>query len=311
MDARVTIPYWDWGNGDDETEISQLFTDSRMSPLGIGGGSIGPVTSGAFSANGNNLNPMGWTIHPDLRQRALPNNSLHRRTQFIDLSSPWPTGTVISNLLAENDFHQFRPGLEWPPHGIVHMRITGDMSQMTSPNDPIFFMHHAQVDRLWAQWQRSHPGSANYNPLNRAGPGHVIDTPMWPWDRGLSQTTIQGIVNLLPRFPEIDVVRPLDVLDHRDMGYCYDDEPDCPCPRPIVGVPKNPRGEILTTFRIGEEIPTTILPGEDITTFARGEEFPPFPPFPPTDPRIDDPVPFRDRFRTATDPQIGNIFGRF
>jgi hypothetical protein len=27
-----------------------------------------------------------------------------------------------------------------------------------------------------------------------------------------------------------DIVTPEDVLDHRALGYCYDDEPDCPCP---------------------------------------------------------------------------------
>ena len=37
------------------------------------------------------------------------------------------------------------------------------MAQMTSPNDPIFFLHHCQVDRIWAQWQQEHPGNANYN----------------------------------------------------------------------------------------------------------------------------------------------------
>jgi tyrosinase len=33
-----------------------------------------------------------------------------------------------------------------------------------SPNDPVFFMHHANVDRLWASWQVAHPGPENYLP---------------------------------------------------------------------------------------------------------------------------------------------------
>jgi len=33
-----------------------------------------------------------------------------------------------------------------------------------SPNDPVFFMHHANVDRLWASWQVAHPGPENYQP---------------------------------------------------------------------------------------------------------------------------------------------------
>jgi len=33
-----------------------------------------------------------------------------------------------------------------------------------SPNDPVFFMHHANVDRAWASWQVAHPGPENYLP---------------------------------------------------------------------------------------------------------------------------------------------------
>ena len=33
-----------------------------------------------------------------------------------------------------------------------------------SPNDPAFFIHHANVDRVWASWQAEHPGPENYEP---------------------------------------------------------------------------------------------------------------------------------------------------
>jgi tyrosinase len=37
-----------------------------------------------------------------------------------------------------------------------------------SPNDPVFFLHHANVDRVWATWQLAHPGSDNYQPQGGA-----------------------------------------------------------------------------------------------------------------------------------------------
>jgi hypothetical protein len=40
---------------------------------------------------------------------------------------------------------------------VVHRWIGGDMLSMTSPNDPIFFLHHSNVDRIWAKWQLEHP----------------------------------------------------------------------------------------------------------------------------------------------------------
>ena len=33
------------------------------------------------------------------------------------------------------------------------------MGPGTSPNDPVFFLHHCNVDRLWARWQYAHPNA--------------------------------------------------------------------------------------------------------------------------------------------------------
>lgn len=32
-----------------------------------------------------------------------------------------------------------------------------------SPNDPLFFLHHAQVDRVWWLWQQQNPAARNYD----------------------------------------------------------------------------------------------------------------------------------------------------
>ncbi len=60
----------------------------------------------------------------------------------------------------------FRSDLEGDPHGTLHGWVGGPggtMSGMSSPNDPIFFLHHAPVDRMWARWQANgHQGSAFY-----------------------------------------------------------------------------------------------------------------------------------------------------
>lgn len=46
----------------------------------------------------------------------------------------------------------FEPSIEGAPHNPVHDIIGGYMTTMESPMDPIFFLHHANVDRLWAAW---------------------------------------------------------------------------------------------------------------------------------------------------------------
>jgi tyrosinase len=46
----------------------------------------------------------------------------------------------------------FETSIEDAPHGPVHDVIGGIMADMQSPLDPIFWLHHANVDRLWVAW---------------------------------------------------------------------------------------------------------------------------------------------------------------
>ncbi|KAI8846544.1 hypothetical protein BC829DRAFT_419063 [Chytridium lagenaria] len=75
------------------------------------------------------------------------------------------------------DFNGFRELLESLPHNNFHMSITGSIrsSHMSDPavavNDPIFFLHHNNMDRHWQYFQNAHKeladsfnGEASYPP---------------------------------------------------------------------------------------------------------------------------------------------------
>lgn len=49
--------------------------------------------------------------------------------------------------------------LEGSPHNNVHGQVSGDMATFWSPRDPIFWLHHANIDRIWTLWDARHPGS--------------------------------------------------------------------------------------------------------------------------------------------------------
>ncbi len=78
-------------------------------------------------------------------------------------------------------------GLEIQPHGIIHTAVGGpitgggpepdllDLGLMTNPDtaalDPIFWLHHANIDRLWTVWSRqakrpTDPADAFQNPTD-------------------------------------------------------------------------------------------------------------------------------------------------
>jgi tyrosinase len=86
--------------------------------------------------------------------------------------------TVISAVMASQNYSTFHGNLGGGPHESVHAGISqsrnGDMGLLTAPNgnpleisarrfgltyniDPIFFLHHTQLDRLWWLWQQASP----------------------------------------------------------------------------------------------------------------------------------------------------------
>ena len=91
-------------------------------------------------------------------------------------------------------YGQFR-SLEGNPHGSAHVSFTGAIRSIgTAATDPLFFMLHANVDRLWAKWQWLNKRfdvtkTSTFTPLGKAGSpgaariGHNFQDTMWPWNQ--------------------------------------------------------------------------------------------------------------------------------
>jgi hypothetical protein len=52
--------------------------------------------------------------------------------------------------------------LELQPHNVVHSALGGLMGDpLTAAQDPIFWLHHANIDRLWNRWLQKGQGRAD------------------------------------------------------------------------------------------------------------------------------------------------------
>lgn len=72
-----------------------------------------------------------------------------------------PVQADVNTAMSQNSFTSFQTSLESGPHNWVHNAVGGTMATSASPADPLFWLHHANVDRIWAEWQKMHTGAAH------------------------------------------------------------------------------------------------------------------------------------------------------
>ena len=93
--------------------------------------------------------------------------------------------------------------MEGRPHGSAHVSFNGPINDIsTAPQDPLFFLLHCNVDRLWAKWQftfeRDLPADfetyphQNKREISFTTPSYLfglfpedytlVDALQWPWD---------------------------------------------------------------------------------------------------------------------------------
>jgi len=137
------LPYWDW-------------TAQRRLPP-------------AFVAGNAASNPL---FHPRTLANALPDDMVGRGVMARVLRSPDFEAFGSTRPDGQNSPDRgwlrregTRTELEFNPHDGVHIALGGDMAQVPlSSRDPIFWLHHGNIDRLWASWnQLGHDNSSEPN----------------------------------------------------------------------------------------------------------------------------------------------------
>jgi len=179
-DATFGLPYWNWAADGDRPKPQQPSSDLWKTTCmgGDGTGANGAVQTGPFSeASGwrvevaADVNGTLRSVHRPLRRgfntaTGLPNKSQVQQAlgQTHYDNSPW-NSTAAS---FRNRVEGWVPAASAPHlHNRVHVFVGGDMLISSSPNDPVFYLNHCNVDRIWAAWQKQHP-SEPYRPPQSA-----------------------------------------------------------------------------------------------------------------------------------------------
>ncbi|WP_257453100.1 tyrosinase family protein [Archangium lipolyticum] len=194
-DPEFRLPYWDWA-------ADAALADPRQSPLWADG-AMGRFTS-----------PAVWQVRVVPAERGLTRLARPRPlARAPGREGALPTREQVRSVLRDqvlydappynstsNGFRNYLEGWEGPGlHNIVHVWVGGDMTDSTSPNDPLFFLHHCNVDRIWHAWRVRYP-NAPYVPAQNAANTlsfHRLDDALYSVFRETTRVTPRGMLDPL------------------------------------------------------------------------------------------------------------------
>lgn len=233
----VMLPYWDW------LDPASIMTDTFLGPNGtVATGNV--IQQGYFAFNkpgtGSNTTPLpawwpaglvGWRL-PGMFSLSFV-GGLRRRTAGV---ASLPSISDIREALAKTTYPAFQNALESggglssgnQMHNGLHEWTGGPGGHMTSPYvspfDPFFYLHHCNIDRLWAMWQMD--GHQTEYPTSGGTTNHHRNDIMYPWTGaaagyGTNSPIASDIP--MPDYSAVGAKRNVDTLDFRNaLGYTYD-----------------------------------------------------------------------------------------
>lgn len=162
IDDALSLPYWDWDNDEGRlVGFREFLALSSSRDLGLPSG-VEPTDP----------NHRPW----------FSNHSLTEFFETFDGDYYFFTRTLEAGTRS-------RRGTIVGQHGAGHNWIGGDMANIrNSPNDIVFWLHHAAVDRVWAKWQTQNPNERAFLSDQEAR----LD----PWGTEFTVENIDDISNL-------------------------------------------------------------------------------------------------------------------
>ncbi|KAK3075302.1 hypothetical protein LTR53_001503 [Teratosphaeriaceae sp. CCFEE 6253] len=204
---KGSLVYWDWTLDSEALERSPVFDPST----GFGGdGEVdGEITVGRTGRclvdgpfAGVRADYYDVKFQPHCLSRGF--RDLEGKLGRIDGHDISPES--IEEVLGLGDYESFVALMESRVHDAIPFGIGGDFETFTAPYDPLFFLHHTQLDRLWWLWQQRQPdrGLSAYA-------GHKQRHSM-------EMASLEDAITMQGLAPDIKVV---DVMDVKGPLLCY------------------------------------------------------------------------------------------
>lgn len=247
VDSEVMIPYWDWTRAKTGADAGYPFTHDF---LGVDGtdadGDRVKREPGAPSPYPYAFDPEAWSSSLDVFDPGDGLDFFQRHFgEWADAPNLPSNGAVVTgtNTTFRNaisgaiGYTTHRARCE-DLHNLVHRYCGGNMLRMTSPNDPIFFLHHANIDRMWSIWQKKVPPGTPLYVASSNTLGHKLNDAMIYNEAGDTAPFTTGAT-------------PAQMVNghtmHGDGVWYESDIPEIDAPSPSLSFSNIPQG--LTSYR--------------------------------------------------------------
>jgi tyrosinase len=182
----VTVPYWNWTETakEDILPFTEDFMGGAGDAEGWGDGLKTWVSKGEFAYN-EGRGKWRTVTQPSFIGEPEPALARHPAENLFDKNLVEPhileeIQTIEKFVINAPIGSGFSIQLNNKLHNQIHNEVGGDMATEASPNDPIFWLHHCMLDKVWADWQESHPNTPDYEVDNGDHP-FFPDSPLQPW----------------------------------------------------------------------------------------------------------------------------------
>jgi len=184
------IPWFDETRYAGNFAASSIFSDQWYGGINANGNCI---TNGQFANLAINVGP-----GTDNYAHCLARNNDNSKTQYC-------SADMVNGCNNENDYANMASCTEGGAHAWGHNGIGAVMQDVYgSPGDPVFFLHHAFIDRNFRIWQNKDPATRTTTIDGRDGGGNPL--------------TLDTTVNVYGMRPD---VRIRDILDTTSTTLCY------------------------------------------------------------------------------------------
>ena len=239
--ASFAVPYWDWseaGGG----EIPAPFWEPQSTLYNF---HRNPALQ-------RNTKIAAAFVSPEVMKGIMDSTNYESFAGSLNPGFDYRGALMRQDYINENRSGGTMMELERGPHNNVHVDIgqgTQDpmqsMIQMRSPNDPIFWLHHCNIDRIWYEWSLNQVTPPTPLAKSNMSVREWLDFPMGVFNNRAGQQVTSRIE---------DVLNPVEVKYNFDTTV--NRQPTIPVVRMQSNLPSTPDGIPSTQMAVVNTVAT-------------------------------------------------------